>query len=64
MQRKGFHPCNERGNAMGRLSREAGGLGEYSDDNANEQPEPELEPDDGWPVMDLPPVEDDEDEPA
>jgi len=51
---------------MGRLSREAGGLGDYSENaNDNETPEPEAEPelvDDSWPVMDLPPA--DEDEPA
>jgi hypothetical protein len=46
---------------MGRLSREAGGLGEYSDDNANEN-EPELV-DDGWPVMDLPPADEPDPEP-
>ena len=48
---------------MGRLSREAGGLGEYSDDNANEN-EPELpyvEPDE---PPDDEPEPDDEDEPA
>jgi hypothetical protein len=54
---------------MGRLSREAGGLGDYSENaNDNESPEPEpeaeLEPDDGWPVMDLPPADEPEDEPA
>jgi len=50
---------------MGRLSREAGGLGDYSDDASNETgnettpepPEPEPEPQDEAP-------EPDEDEPA
>ena len=54
---------------MGRLSREAGGLGEYSENaNENQEQEPELEPDDGWPdtsqlETNLEP-EPDEDEPA
>lgn len=50
---------------MGRLSREAGGLGEYSDENSNDQPELPAE----WPgglisvVEPDPEPEPDEDEP-